>query len=50
MEYLRREGEGELNPMSVRIGLPVGKLIGVLMKLEMQGLILTMPGSRYRPA
>lgn len=50
MEYLRQRGEGELNPMSVNIGIPVGKLVGLLMKLEMQGLILTMPGSRYRPA
>lgn len=50
MAFLRSNGEGELNPMSVKTGIPVGKLIGTLMKLEMQGLVLTMPGSRYRLA
>lgn len=50
IEYLRRNGEGDLNAMAGELKYPVGKMMALLMKLEIEGHILSLPGSRFRPA
>jgi DNA processing protein len=48
IDYLRQNGEGQINILTAHTGIPVGRLMGMLMELEMDGLIMTLPGSRYR--
>lgn len=48
IDYLRQNGEGQINLLTAQTGIPVGRLMGMLMELEMEGLIMTLPGSRYR--
>lgn len=48
--YLRENGEGQINLLTASTGIPVGRLMGMLMALEMDGLIMSLPGSRYRLA
>lgn len=50
LDYLRQNGEGMTNTLAVHTGIPVGRLLGMLMGLEMEGLIMSVPGSRYRLA
>lgn len=50
MEYLSRNGEGDLNIMAGELKFPVGKMMALLMKLEIEGHVLSLPGSRFRPA
>lgn len=48
IDYLTKNGEGQLNMLTAHTGIPVGKLMGMLMELEMDGLIMALPGSRFR--
>lgn len=48
--YLRMNGEGQINTLTAHTGIPVGRLMGMLMELEMDGLVISVPGSRYRLA
>lgn len=50
IDLLTREGEARVNQITAHTGLPVGKLMGILMELEMEGVIMALPGSRYRIA
>lgn len=49
-DYLARRGEATLNELSVASGLPVGKLMAVMIDMEFRNLVITIPGGRYRPA
>lgn len=48
--YLRQNGDGQINTLTAHTGIPVGRLMGMLMELEMDGLVMAVPGSRYRLA
>jgi DNA processing protein len=48
IDYLRQNGDGQINTLTANTGIPVGRLMGMLMELEMDDLIMTLPGSRYR--
>lgn len=50
IDYLIHNGEGQLNMLTAHTGIPVGRLMGMLMELEMDGAIMALPGSRYRLA
>lgn len=50
IDYLTRNGEGQINTLTAHTGIPVGRLMGMLMELEMDGLVMAVPGSRYRLA
>lgn len=50
MEYLRTNGEGQVNTLTAHLGIPAGKLLGILTEMEFQGLLLALPGARYRIA
>lgn len=46
--HLRQNGDGQINALTAALGIPVGRLMGLMMELEMAGLVMTLPGSRYR--
>lgn len=48
VDYLRQNGDGQINKLTVALGIPVGKLMGLMMELEMAGVVMTLPGSRFR--
>lgn len=48
--YLTRNGEGQINTLAAHTGVAVGRLMGMLMELEMEGMVMALPGSRYRLA
>lgn len=50
MDYIRQNGEGTLNRMCVETGIPVNRLMPILVDMEFKGLLLNYPGGRYRPA
>ncbi len=50
IDYLTNNGEGQLNMLTAHTGIPVGRLMGMLMELEMDGAVMALPGSRYRLA
>lgn len=48
--FLTKNGEGQINTLTANTGIPVGRLMGMLMELEMDGIVMALPGSRYRLA
>lgn len=48
VDDLLQNGDAQINQLTVRLGIPVGRLMGLMMQLEMAGLVMTLPGSRYR--
>lgn len=48
VDHLRKNGDAQINALTVALGIPVGRLMGLMMQLEMAGVIMTLPGSRYR--
>lgn len=50
VDYLTSNGEGQVNMLTAHTGIPVGRLMGMLMELEMDGVVMALPGSRYRLA
>lgn len=48
-QYLRENGEGHINTMTVALGIGIGKLTGILIEMEFKGLITPFPGGKYRP-
>lgn len=50
VDYLTVHGEGQINLLTAHTGIPVGRLMGMLMELEMDGVVMALPGSRYRLA
>ena len=49
-DYLVERGEATLNELSVAAGMPVGKLMAVMIDMEFRNLVISIPGGRYRPA
>lgn len=50
VDYIRRNGEAQINELTASLGQPVGYLMALLVELEFQGLLLPLPGARYRLA
>ncbi len=50
VDYIRENGEAQLNALTVATGIPVGQLMGMLVEMEFNGLLLSLPGARYRLA
>ena len=50
VDYLRQNGEAQTNRMAIDLGIPVGQLMATLVELEFNGLLLSLPGARYRLA
>lgn len=48
VDYMRQNGDCQINALTANLGIPVGRLMGMMMQLEMAGLVMALPGSRYR--
>lgn len=50
IDHLRQNGESTINALAAVTGIPIGQLMAILVELEFQGMLLTLPGARYRLA
>lgn len=50
MGCLGESGEASLNGLCVKLGIPLNRLMPLLVDMEFKGLILTYPGGKYRLA
>lgn len=50
LDFLEERGEGQLNRISVDTGLPIHRLMGLLVDMEFKHLIVNHPGGIYRKA
>lgn len=50
VDYLNTSPDSQINTISVALGIPVGKLMSVLIDMEFRGLVLPYPGGKYRLA
>lgn len=50
LDHLRRHGEAQINSLTATLGIPVGQIMALLTEMEFNGLVLALPGARYRPA
>ena len=50
MEVLETEGVATVDLICFRTSLPVSRISGILLNLELEGMILAMPGNCYRRA
>ncbi|MCM1517887.1 MAG: DNA-processing protein DprA [Pseudoflavonifractor sp.] len=49
-DYLTGREDGQINTMCVQTGIPIARLMGLLIDMEFKGLILSYPGGKYRLA
>lgn len=50
IDHLRQHGESTTNALAAATGIAIGQLMALLVELEFQGLLLPLPGARYRLA
>lgn len=50
IDHLRQNGEAQINTLTAKLGMPVGQLMALLVEMEFNGLLLSLPGARYRLA
>ncbi|MDE6383702.1 MAG: DNA-processing protein DprA [Paramuribaculum sp.] len=50
LDFLNEKPDCQLNMISANIGIPVGKLMSILIDMEFRGLVIPYPGGKYRPA
>ncbi|MBD5225872.1 MAG: DNA-protecting protein DprA [Bacteroidales bacterium] len=50
MDFLHHNGEAQINNLTAALGIPVGQLMAMLTEMEFNGLLLSLPGARFRPA
>lgn len=50
LDHLHHHGEAQINSLTATLGIPVGQLMAILTEMEFNGLLLSLPGARYRPA
>lgn len=48
VDYLQEKGEGQVNTMGIQLGIPMARLMSLLIDLEFQGTIVPFPGGKYR--
>lgn len=48
IDLLTDKGEAQLSELQITIGIPVAKLISTMIDMEFRGLIMAIPGGRYR--
>ena len=44
LDYLRRNGEGQINSLTATLGIPVGQLMALLTEMEFNGLVMVLLG------
>lgn len=50
IDYIRQNGEAQINSLTATLGIPAGQLMALLVEMEFNGLLLSLPGARYRLA
>lgn len=48
VDYLRDADEAALDALCVKLGIPLNRLMPLLVDMEFKGLIMTYPGGKYR--
>lgn len=48
IELIKQKGEAHVNHFTESLGMPIYKVMSTLVELECRGLVMTMPGCRYR--
>lgn len=48
LQVLEKEGDSSIDFLSFRTGIPVSRVSGILLELELEGLILVLPGDCFR--
>ncbi|MDE6528316.1 MAG: DNA-protecting protein DprA, partial [Muribaculaceae bacterium] len=48
IDHIRRNGEAQINTLTAALGIPVGQLMALLVEMEFNGMLLSLPGARYR--
>ncbi len=48
VDYLSRQGEGQINRMTVDLNQPLSQLLSLLVELEFKGTVKTLPGGIYK--
>lgn len=48
VEFLRQKGEARLNNISVDLGIPMSRLMSMMVNLEFAGVVIAFPGALYR--
>lgn len=46
--FLRQNDNVTTNNLSVAVGLPMGRLLSLLIEMEFKGIVVKLPGARYR--
>lgn len=50
VDYLAKEGKQQLDEIAIHCGLPVSACSGLLLELEMKGVICPLPGKNFELA
>lgn len=50
IDHIRQKGEAQINTLTAALGIPVGQLMALLVEMEFNGVLLSLPGARYRLA
>lgn len=50
VDFVRKTGEAQINGLTAALGMPTGRLMALLVELEFNGVLMALPGSRYRLA
>ncbi len=50
IDVIRHNGEAQVNTLTTTLNMPVGQLMASLVELEFNGLLVSLPGARYRMA
>lgn len=48
VDYLKEQGEGQINRMTVELDRPLSQLLSVLVELEFKGVVKALPGGIYK--
>ena len=48
MDILQEKGESGIDELMAKSGTPVSQVSSILLNLEFQGLIISLPGKRYK--
>lgn len=50
IDHIRQRGEAQVNTLTAALGIPAGQLMAILVEMEFDGMLMALPGARYRLA
>lgn len=48
INHLRNNGDAQINSITAALGIPVGQMMALLVEMEFNGMLISLPGARYR--